>query len=96
MPPPRAGCINNMHVVQTPITSLKCNFDSAYYVNDNVYCVAACIHNNQGQFMRAYSERFNGTPNVADGEAVGMKEAIHWLKEMNMEYEKIQFESDCM
>jgi hypothetical protein len=46
--------------------------------------------------MCAYSKRFNGTPNIAEAEAVGMKEVMRWLGEMNMEHEKIQFESDCM
>jgi hypothetical protein len=51
------------------------------YVNDNVYCVAACVRNNQGQFIRAYSKRFDGTPNIAEAEAMRMKKpCVGWKK----------------
>jgi hypothetical protein len=65
-------------------------------MNDNVYRVVARARENQGQFMCAYSKRFDGTQNIAEAEAVGVKEVMRWLGEMNMEHEKIQFESDCM
>jgi hypothetical protein len=42
-------------------------------MNDNVYRVVACARENQGQFMCAYSKRFDGTQNIAEAEAVGMK-----------------------
>jgi hypothetical protein len=64
-------------------------------VNDNVLCVAACVRDNQRQFMCAYSKRFDGTPNIVEVEVMGMKQIMCWLGEMNMEHEKIQFESDC-
>jgi hypothetical protein len=37
--------------------------------------------------MHAYLKRFDGTPNIAEEEAVGMKEAMCWLEEMNVEHE---------
>jgi hypothetical protein len=59
-----------------PIGSLKCNVVSVCYVNDNVYCVATCFCDNQRQFMRAYSKRFDGALNIPEAEAVRMKEAM--------------------
>jgi hypothetical protein len=46
--------------------------------------------------MRAYLKRFDGTLDIAEAEAVGTKEAMRWLGEMNMKHEKIHFKSDCM
>jgi hypothetical protein len=63
-----------------PIGSLKCNVVSVCYVNDNVYCVATCFRDNQRQFMHAYSKRFDGALNIPEAEAVGMKEAMRWLR----------------
>jgi hypothetical protein len=43
--------------------------------------------------MCVYSKQFDGTPHIVEA-WVRMKEAMRWLEEMNMEREKIRFESD--
>ncbi|MCI71331.1 hypothetical protein A2U01_0092594, partial [Trifolium medium] len=55
---------------------LKCNIDTACYMEHNVYSVGACMHDEQGQFVQAYARRFVGRPNVAEAEAMGLLEVL--------------------
>jgi hypothetical protein len=52
---------NNMHINAATTTSfvwtkhvngtIKCNIDTSYYVEQNVYCVGACIRDSGGRFV---------------------------------------------
>ncbi|MCI00238.1 hypothetical protein A2U01_0021255 [Trifolium medium] len=49
--------------------TLKCNVDTVCYVDQNFYCVGACVRNAQGKFVRAYARRLAGKPEIAEAEA---------------------------
>ncbi|MCH92466.1 60S ribosomal protein L23 [Trifolium medium] len=75
---------------------IKCNVDTACYMQDNIYCVGVCSRDEQGRFMKAYTKQFQGTPSVAEAEAMGVKEALLWLWNTYRENAAIEVESDCL
>ncbi|MCH80192.1 replication protein A 70 kDa dna-binding subunit [Trifolium medium] len=63
-----------------PRGSLKCNIDIvACHVEQNIYCVGACIHDEHGHFVQAFVKRCDGKQEIAEAEAIGMLEVLKWL-----------------
>jgi hypothetical protein len=52
-----------------PTGKFKCNVETACYTDDNSLCVGACIRDEHGQFLQAYTRRFQGMPPIAEAEA---------------------------
>ncbi|KAK2445802.1 putative mitochondrial protein [Trifolium repens] len=71
-----------------------CNIDTACYSDVNIYCVAACVRDAQGQFVKAYTRRFEGKPEIAEAEASGVLEALQWLRQQQLS--NVQIETDCL
>ncbi|PNX68025.1 hypothetical protein L195_g055943, partial [Trifolium pratense] len=46
--------------------TLKCNIDAACYKEQNVYCIGACLRDEQGRFMQAFTTRLRGRPDIAE------------------------------
>jgi ribonuclease HI len=44
--------------------------------------------------VRAYVKRFEGCPEIAEAEAMGLWEALQWMHNSHMP--KIQIETDCL
>jgi ribonuclease HI len=86
----------NLSWSKPPSGTLKCNIDTACYVEDNAYCAGICIRDSHGSFVKAYAKRKEGTPEIAEAEAQGVLEALHWLSSMHMENNTIELESDCL
>jgi ribonuclease HI len=80
--------------LKPPAGALKCNIDTACYKDQNIYCVAACIRDAQGRFVRAYVKRFEGCPEIAEAEAMGVCEALQWMHNSHMS--NIHVETDCL
>ncbi|PNX84918.1 hypothetical protein L195_g040982, partial [Trifolium pratense] len=55
-----------------PVGALKCNIDTSCYAELNIYCIGACVRNDQGKFVRAYTRRLDGKPEIAKAEALGV------------------------
>jgi ribonuclease HI len=77
-----------------PMGVLKCNIDTACCSDLNIYCVAACVCDAQGQFVKAYTRRFKGKPEIAEAEASGVLEALQWLRQEQLS--NVQIETDCL
>ncbi|MCH84616.1 60S ribosomal protein L23 [Trifolium medium] len=75
---------------------LKCNVDTAYYKEDNVYCVGMCIRDENGKFVQAYTKRMQGTPTIVEAEAIGLKETLRWLWHNYRTDTDIEVEMDCL
>jgi hypothetical protein len=54
---------------------LKCKVDTACYTKDNSF-FGVCIGNEHGQFLQAYTRRFQSIPTIAKVEATGMSEVL--------------------
>ncbi|GAU12957.1 hypothetical protein TSUD_97680 [Trifolium subterraneum] len=59
-----------------PAGALKCNVDTTCYMDHNLYGIGACIRDAQG--------RFDGKPEVAEAEALGLLEAMQWIQNSHM------------
>jgi hypothetical protein len=44
-----------------PAGTMRCNVDMAHYANQNCYCIGACLRDDRGQFVKAFSKRYEGT-----------------------------------
>jgi hypothetical protein len=38
-----------------PAGMLKCNVDMAFYASQNCYCIAACLRDDRGHFVRVFA-----------------------------------------
>ncbi|XP_045810978.1 uncharacterized protein LOC123905427 [Trifolium pratense] len=67
-----------------PRGSLKCNIDAACYTKRNIYCVGACIRDENGRFVKAFAKCFEGKPEIyeAEAKAIGLLECLTWLNSM--------------
>jgi hypothetical protein len=45
-------------------------------VEDNNYCVGACIRDNNGRFVQAFVKKLEGTPSIAEADAMGVLEVL--------------------
>jgi ribonuclease HI len=74
--------------------ALKCNVDTACYSELNIYGIWVCVRDAQGKFVRAYTRRFEGKPEIAEAEALGVLEALQWL--YNADISNVHIEVDCL
>ncbi|PNY03610.1 cytochrome p450 [Trifolium pratense] len=64
---------NNEHYWRKPQPgTLKCNIDAACYVNSNQFCIGACLRDAAGGFLKAFTQTFEGQPEVRESEAITM------------------------
>jgi ribonuclease HI len=76
-----------------PAGSLKCNVDMAYYADKNCYCIAACLRDDRGHFVKAFAKRYEGKPTIAEAEALGVLESIKWMQNSYIEESYIETDS---
>ncbi|MCH79659.1 hypothetical protein A2U01_0000412 [Trifolium medium] len=65
-----------------PRGKLKCNIDAAIFAELNMFGVGMCLRNDTGQFVKAKTRLMEGTPPPLEAEAMGLREALNWLCEM--------------
>jgi hypothetical protein len=68
------------------LETLKCNVDAACYAEQNKFCIAACVRDEHGSFVKGMAQCFNGTPVMQEAEAIGILEAMKWLHSINISY----------
>jgi ribonuclease HI len=52
------------------------------------------VRDAQGLFVKAYTRRFEGKPEIAEAEASGVLEALQWLRQQQLS--NVQIETDCL
>jgi ribonuclease HI len=77
-----------------PVGKLKCNVDMTFYASQNCYCIAACLRDDRGHFVKAFAKRYDGQPTIVEAEALGVLESIKWLHSSHIEASYI--ETDCL
>ncbi|XP_057793238.1 uncharacterized protein LOC131009850 [Salvia miltiorrhiza] len=63
-----------------PLDAVKCDVDAAFFKEDG-----SMVHNHEGAFIRGKSFKMPGLRSVEEGELIGIKEALSWLKELGFE-----------
>jgi hypothetical protein len=72
---------------------MKYKVDAAIFHEMNRFGIDMCIRNNRGQFIKAKTMWFEGTPPTMEAEVIELKEAIIWLDEMDLS--RMCIELDC-
>lgn len=76
------------------VGTFKINVDASIFAGVKHFAVGMVIRNHEGEFMVARNIRLAGEIAVWEAEAVGVREALSWIKEMNRQGDSITIESD--
>ncbi|CAN1241903.1 Putative ribonuclease H protein At1g65750 [Linum perenne] len=76
-----------------PPACLKCNVDVGFRQQDRKWGWGAVIHDQAGDLIAFRTGWERGLPEVKEGEAMGLLEAIKWAQ--NFQPGNIMFETDC-
>ncbi|XP_024636060.1 uncharacterized protein [Medicago truncatula] len=72
---------------------LKCNVDAAIFSEQNRFGTGMCVRDQRGRFLKAATNWYEGCPPPQEAEAVGLRDAILWLGQL--ELSNVQLELDC-
>jgi len=72
---------------------LKCNVDVALFAEQRRFGIGMCIRNHYGHFIKALTKWYDGVPPPSEAEALGLRDAILWLGQL--ELSRVQIELDC-
>ncbi|XP_057794267.1 uncharacterized protein LOC131010650 [Salvia miltiorrhiza] len=64
-----------------PEGSFKCNVDAAFFEEDQSMGIGVAIRNHEGHFVIGKSKKLPGRRSIVEGELLGIKEALSWIKE---------------
>lgn len=84
----------NEHWTLPKINNIKVNTDAAIFQDDNCYSYAFAARNHKGEFIHAQSRCKPGHIAPESAEALGISEALSWMKEKHMA--GVIVESDCL
>lgn len=73
---------------------VKINVDASVYLDTNVFSVGMVMRNDEGNFMAAKTYKFCGDVSVVKAECIGVREALSWIKDLQMQDDEIVVESD--
>ncbi|XP_057802917.1 uncharacterized protein LOC131018209 [Salvia miltiorrhiza] len=76
-----------------PAGHIKCNVDAAFFDEENKTGLGLVIRDYEGAFVVGKSVQLMGRRSVEEGELLGIKEALSWIKELG--YSKGVVETDC-
>jgi hypothetical protein len=61
----------------------------------NAY-IGACLRDEQGRFVLAFTTRLHGSPDIAEAETMGLLEAPRWMQQPQLTNVHITIETDCL
>lgn len=73
---------------------VKINVDAFVYPGTNAFSIGMVMRNNEGTVMAAKNYKFWGEVLVVEAEAIGVCEALSWIKELQRQDDEIIVESD--
>ena len=76
-----------------PVGMLKCNVDVAFLPSYQQTGLGMILWNVEGQFVACATTIFNSLTEVREGEALGLHEALSWVKRLG--YQQVVFELDA-
>ena len=74
--------------------TLKLNVDASVFPGANQFNIGMVLRNHAGEFITAKNQNFAGEVSVFEAEAVGVREALSWLKDMQRQEDEVIIESD--
>ncbi|XP_057809101.1 uncharacterized protein LOC131023575 [Salvia miltiorrhiza] len=76
---PTAPCLG-WHAI--PADSVRCNVDAAFFEQDQTMEIGIVVRDNTGSFVAGKTMKMPGGRSVEEGELIGIKEALSWLKDL--------------
>ncbi|KAK6157301.1 hypothetical protein DH2020_011549 [Rehmannia glutinosa] len=76
-----------------PSLSFKCNVDAAIFQKENMVGFGMILRNDMAEFVVCRTTCLQGIPSVKEAEAMGLKEALSWIKELQLNL--VSFEVDA-
>ena len=73
---------------------LKCNFDASLLLSQNTTSFGIIIHDSNGKFVVAKNGVLHYSMNPALAEALSCREALSWLKELDID--NVLVETECL
>ncbi|KAL9426929.1 hypothetical protein AB3S75_033667 [Citrus x aurantiifolia] len=72
----------------------KCNVDAAVFHSQSLVSYGCVVRNSEGMFLAASCDRFLGKFGAREAEALGVREALSWLKQLHLP--RVIIEMDCL
>nr|GMD12674.1 uncharacterized protein LOC109155154 [Ipomoea batatas] len=85
---------NTAHWEKPPLGVLKLNVDAAFNKDSNCMGMGFILRNHEGAFVAAKNIKWYGIYHSKEAEAIGVREALKWLK--IMELDTVIIESDAL
>lgn len=76
------------------VNSVKVNADAAIFEELNRYAYAVVVRDHEGKLLEARSKCLPGHPSPDMVEAIGIREALSWVKDKGVNNAVV--ESDCL
>ncbi|XP_057793059.1 uncharacterized protein LOC131009666 [Salvia miltiorrhiza] len=76
-----------------PEGSIRCGVDAAFFTSMNAMGIGIVIRDHEGNFLAGKSVKIRGLQAVDEGELMGIKEALSWLKELGLMHGSIESDS---
>ncbi|XP_057808983.1 uncharacterized protein LOC131023459 [Salvia miltiorrhiza] len=61
---------------------VRCGVDAAFFEHDNTMGIGMVVRNNVGEFLAGKAMKFPRRRDVVEGELMGVKEGLSWLKSL--------------
>lgn len=74
--------------------NFKINVDASVFPEAQHYSVGMVLRNHEGMFLGSRTCCFAGKVSVMEAEAMGILEALSWIKDKRMQHERVMVESD--
>ena len=68
--------------------------DASVYPGTNAFSIGMVMRNTEGTFMATENYKFWGEVSIVEAEAIGVREALSWIKELQKKDNEILVESD--
>ncbi|XP_060959242.1 uncharacterized protein LOC115700001 [Cannabis sativa] len=82
------------HLICPPKNSVKINVDATLFEDGARAGVGVVARDNKGLFIEGFTKVFNEALDLALVEAMGVREALSWLKEKM--WQRVLIETDCL
>lgn len=76
--------------------ALKVNVDASFTSDSDKFKVGMVMMNHIGEFLAGRTRCFEAASTVFEAEAVGVREALSWIKSMQLVNQKIELETDSL
>lgn len=75
---------------------IKVNVDASLFKNSDTFKIGMVARNHRGEFMAGKVICLVASTSVLEAEALGVREALSWIKEQHLQQQRVEVESDSL